>query len=121
MGTDAAAGAPARVSELDRGGLERAPRKADLPLSAEAAEYFLSITLDPSDEERANELADKTIVSIFVNPSQFNSTEDFEKYPNTIEQDIKSCEEIGVDNSQEKFWVMKRGCNRQTCPTAYRF
>ena len=38
-----------------------------------------------SRKDRYNE----TLVSIFINPLQFNNKKDFRNYPNTIEQDIK--------------------------------
>jgi len=37
--------------------------------------------------ERARELADRTIVSIFVNPIQFGKGEDYENYPSTLDED----------------------------------
>lgn len=38
-----------------------------------------------------------TVVSIFVNPTQFNDKKDFEKYPSTIERDIDMLEKAGCD------------------------
>ena len=37
------------------------------------------------------------VVSIYVNPIQFNIEEDLEKYPRTFNEDSKVCEEEGVD------------------------
>ena len=47
--------------------------------------------------KKAKEVADKVVVSVFVNPIQFGPNEDFDKYPRTIESDSKICEELGVD------------------------
>jgi len=37
-----------------------------------------------------------TVVSIFVNPSQFNDPADFAKYPRTLEADAALCESLGA-------------------------
>lgn len=47
--------------------------------------------------EKSKQNCDITIVSVFVNPIQFGPNEDFHKYPRPIEQDIRICEESGVD------------------------
>ena len=47
------------------------------------------------DEARRH--ADRVVVSIFVNPTQFNDPSDFEGYPRVMEADLEACREIGVD------------------------
>lgn len=47
--------------------------------------------------ERAKKENGKIVVSIFVNPSQFDSKEDFENYPSNMEEDILKCEKAGTD------------------------
>ena len=38
-----------------------------------------------------------TIATIYVNPTQFNNPVDLEKYPKTLEQDIRMLQEAGCD------------------------
>jgi len=47
--------------------------------------------------EKALANNDKVVVSVFVNPTQFNNTEDLEKYPRTLEHDIALLESISKD------------------------
>lgn len=47
--------------------------------------------------EAAKKMADISICSIFVNPTQFNDPKDLEKYPRTTEQDVALLREHGCD------------------------
>ncbi|HEY6082717.1 MAG TPA: pantoate--beta-alanine ligase [Chitinophagaceae bacterium] len=44
----------------------------------------------------AGEKSTRTVCSIFVNPTQFNDKEDFDKYPATVDQDILQLEAAGI-------------------------
>jgi pantoate--beta-alanine ligase len=47
--------------------------------------------------DRAKELADRVVLSIFVNPLQFGPKEDFDRYPRDLARDRQLAQERGVD------------------------
>jgi pantoate--beta-alanine ligase len=47
--------------------------------------------------KRAQRRADRVIVSIFVNPTQFAPTEDLKTYPRTFDADIAALARVGAD------------------------
>jgi len=47
--------------------------------------------------EKAQSLADVVVVSIFVNPTQFGNSDDFDSYPKTFSNDKFLLEERGID------------------------
>lgn len=64
--------------------------------------------------ERCRAENDVVVVSIFVNPTQFNDPKDLERYPRTIEADLALLEGIGADEV-----VMPGGT--EFYPHGYRF
>ena len=47
--------------------------------------------------KEAKNLAEQVVMSIFINPTQFESVEDLAKYPRTLNEDIQLVEAAGVD------------------------
>ncbi|EDY87461.1 pantoate--beta-alanine ligase [gamma proteobacterium HTCC5015] len=47
--------------------------------------------------ERAHQVADRVVVSIFVNPMQFNDADDLARYPRTLDADCEKLRAASVD------------------------
>lgn len=47
--------------------------------------------------DRARRSADRVVLSVFVNPTQFGPDEDFEEYPRDLDRDVAMASDRGVD------------------------
>lgn len=47
--------------------------------------------------DEARDRCDTVVVSIFVNPLQFDRRDDFDSYPRPVDADLARCRELGVD------------------------
>lgn len=45
----------------------------------------------------ADRLAARVVVTVFVNPTQFNESSDFDRYPRTLDADLSACADAGAD------------------------
>lgn len=67
--------------------------------------------------QKARELADRIVVSIFVNPLQFNDKNDLNGYPRTLNEDINLLSELGCDLvfTPSEQVMYPDGMDKQTC------
>ncbi len=79
------------IREVVDGYRRAGERVAFVPTMGALHEGHLSLV------RRGQELADRVVVSIFVNPTQFNQSDDLDRYPRTPERDAALLEEIGAD------------------------
>ncbi|MFT3685864.1 MAG: pantoate--beta-alanine ligase [Phycisphaerales bacterium] len=60
--------------------------------------YVMGVHTDPRTGKAIDRpLHDTVVVSIFVNPTQFNDPADLARYPRTLEADLAVCEAAGAD------------------------
>lgn len=64
---------------------------------------------------------DVTVVSIFVNPAQFGPTEDFDRYPRPLEQDLALLQRAGADvaftpSSKDMYPIPPKDSTQVTVP-----
>ncbi|WP_438971357.1 pantoate--beta-alanine ligase [Methylophaga sp.] len=66
--------------------------------------------------KKAHELADRIVVSIFVNPLQFNDKNDLSAYPRTLNEDINLLSELNCDLvfTPTESLMYPAGMNKQT-------
>lgn len=79
------------VQQLLAGWRAKGERIAFVPTMGNLHEGHLSLVA------KARELADRVVVSIFVNPLQFAQGEDLEAYPHTPREDSDRLQQAGVD------------------------
>lgn len=75
--------------------------------------------------KKARDENDLVVLSIFVNPTQFNDANDFVNYPKTYDQDLKIAQESQVDvlffpqtddiYSEENYFVQERSFSKILC------
>lgn len=74
--------------------------------------------------KKSTEQNDITVVSVFVNPTQFCAGEDFEKYPRTLESDALKCTRLNVDyifapNAEEMYSTFNKEAMTSVCPSFF--
>jgi len=81
--------APADLSEVIDDWRAAGERIAFVPTMGNLHAGHLSLV------QHARSIADRVVVSIFVNPTQFNDPKDFDRYPKTLDADTRQLDEAG--------------------------
>ena len=82
---------PAAMRSWSRSCLDRCQRVALVPTMGALHDGHMALV------DRARHDADVVVVSIFVNPLQFDRPDDFAGYPRPIDDDLETCRRHGVD------------------------
>ena len=81
----------AALREMTRGWQRAGERIGVVPTMGALHDGHLSLVA------RAKEMSDRVIVTIFVNPKQFNNPEDLDNYPRTVHEDSRKLDRFAVD------------------------
>lgn len=87
-----APGAPGTTGAPDRAGCVLVPTMGGLHEGHAALVRTAAGVADEQDGQRP-----LVVVSVFVNPTQFNVPSDYERYPRTLDADAALCERAGAD------------------------
>jgi pantoate--beta-alanine ligase len=67
-----------------------------VPTMGALHEGHASLVTRAAEIAKQRDLTDGCVVSIFVNPTQFNEKADFDRYPRTVDADLALCERAGA-------------------------